>query len=1462
MSKIPALIDSGDTPAILAPRRDAIRTLVSKSLFDQKPVEIELPSDGKTITEMLIELRAQGRISDLVIDEFGRPLRGLDLQVWISDWDITKAQVGVPPQHWHRVRVKPGMSVAITLKPGKGGGGKNPLRILLTIVVVVVAFYVGGWAATATSSWGASASAAVGAAASAAVTAIGGILINSIVPPPSSNLSASRGSFSRDGVSPTWSLSGIQNDADPYGPIPMLYGEKIIVPPRVTEFVTENVGEDVYARATLLAGYGPIRFSDFRFGTTPIENFEGIELEVREGWEDDAPITLYADSPQVDSYNIKVGNDNPVIVESRESDELVIDYAFNGLVYFDDNGNRINQTVQSKIDIRRLDSDEEYVSAAASTAPVEDTSFVTRVFAPAGWRWAVYRTDETVNGPVTVTLYSRSGSYFGSSPLSGYHYQVYVRVYDPDRDDLVSGRYPPASFSLYWASSKIAPGSAETRTITPPVGKQLEIAVLLHTYWVSGGNPQWIPNNFPAYDPSWMMFDAPEFSYPTSAPNVERVSLSVTAATENVVRRSVTIPLPSRGRYAVRTRRLTADSNSTRVKDDMYVTAVKSVLKEAPISQKGLATITFRAKAGDQLQGLLDRFSARAVRLLPVYDPETQVWNWQETKNPAWAALWVLMGNAVAQPCSVQKIDLPMWLAFADYCKRLPPNSDLEDAIDPENEDTPYFRYCSYARDRRAATRRVQDILSTARAQLIMVAGKYSVVWEEPDPVRVSYLGPENCLSLTRKRTFVKLPHGLRVQWRDVAENDQEVVVYRDGYNRTNATLFETLQIEGCDGPDMAWREGRYWFAVAQHRQFVTTATVGWEHLRFGMGSMLGVSHPVIKAGVASGRVKAVTLDGNGDVASVELDQPVPIDDVNDYCLRIWLAKGSNAYSTISMASGEYTVLTLDQPVARLDFDDPDSQPIAGNYFQFGIVGYEMRDMLVRNIRRRDNYHAVVELADAAPQVLTADHLAMPAEDTAPVAGQPLPPDAVLDLAVIEKVTRIGNETRSSLVVSWRPAEGRMSSSFEIYVAEDGRAPVLYAPTMARTAEIPLDRQGVNYQVFVVAVAPSGNKRGLSESSSVTIFVSGKLPAPAAPTNVKLSFASGMATIATDPQSDADKFVLTIATPVTAGASLGGTLAANQQIEFAGSAATVPVPLKGEYVFTLQAANFQGTRSDPVVRKLTQNRAWAPNAVASLAVPTTGGSFTGSIGRTDSGQIRRPSIVGAAWADPESANDVELFNGLWDLTDVPTGDLADLPVLWFVGPQLTDVAEWVSDIVDFGEELRGVWWSDQKAEILDFSEIANWNDVPTSVLAAVDKRLLKADGSATVEVVLELGLESDLSDSVEVAGHWEGLARYGRVRVRIAAQSWVVEAYASDITIHCDAPDEIDAGTGTISGTPPDTVEFNRTFAVTPAVTVTAESGDSAALVTASVSKTGFQVTGSAGSKFVWQASGVKNDEL
>ena len=72
----------------------------------------------------------------------------------------------------------------LCLPQGGGGGGSNPLKVVLSVAVMVAAYYTGGIAAGA---YGAFA----GAAAATAVSVGGSMLINAVIPSPSSSLSSS-----------------------------------------------------------------------------------------------------------------------------------------------------------------------------------------------------------------------------------------------------------------------------------------------------------------------------------------------------------------------------------------------------------------------------------------------------------------------------------------------------------------------------------------------------------------------------------------------------------------------------------------------------------------------------------------------------------------------------------------------------------------------------------------------------------------------------------------------------------------------------------------------------------------------------------------------------------------------------------------------------------------------------------------------------------------------------------------------------------------------------------------------------------------------------------------------------------------------------------------------------------------------------------------------------------------------
>ena len=87
---------------------------------------------------------AGGTVADIIDGLALDPILLAHAHVWLSDGDMALDPVMVPRDHWSMVRPKPGTIITLRVAPGKGGGGgKNPLRTVLTIAVVAAAFVLG-----------------------------------------------------------------------------------------------------------------------------------------------------------------------------------------------------------------------------------------------------------------------------------------------------------------------------------------------------------------------------------------------------------------------------------------------------------------------------------------------------------------------------------------------------------------------------------------------------------------------------------------------------------------------------------------------------------------------------------------------------------------------------------------------------------------------------------------------------------------------------------------------------------------------------------------------------------------------------------------------------------------------------------------------------------------------------------------------------------------------------------------------------------------------------------------------------------------------------------------------------------------------------------------------------------------------------------------------------------------------
>jgi hypothetical protein len=766
----------------------------------------------------------------------------------------------VPRAAWARVRPRPGALVRLVVVPmGGGGGGKNPFRLVLSIAVIAASFFLGPALGAAlglpqASTLGGLLSTPINLASAVGgfiITTVGTLLINALVPPPKPQLSAlSLG----ERTSPQLALTGVSNRANPYGPVLRVYGRHRVFPVLAARTISEAEGDKQYLRALFDFGYGPLDLSDIRIGTVPIEQFAGVELQIRPGRDDDPPQTLYPQTVREDGYSMRLRFGAAQVVETRdEAREALIDLTFLGLVTFStETGARQNRTVEVRYEYRRL------------------------------------------------------------------------------------------------------------------------------------GDPAWTLHAERAY----------------------------TAATDQRVVRGERIPFPAPGRYELRLTRLTADSTSSSVRDDTYLTAVRSVAGDYPIRARGRCLLALRIQATDQLSGQLDQVNAVAQARLPVWTGSA--WVEQPTSNPAWAYLDVLRGRANRRPIAAAQLDLPAFLDWATACDAAPPVGA-----------GPRWSFNAVYDFRTTVFQALSDIAAAGRAAFAMRDGRFSIVRDVPQTVPIQHFSPRNSRGFTGRRVFRRPAHALVCRYIEPARewSQQEVTVYADGYDETTATEIETIERFGCTNRDQAWRDTRYDMAVAQLRPDTYQLTTDIEHLICTRGDLVRVTHDVPAWGVTSGRIVAVATDSAGDVTGLTLDEPVPMQAGRAYAVRIRRADASSVVATLVTQPGEQATVTLATPIPAA------SAPQAGDLVLVGEAGRESVELIVKEIKPGPDLSATLTMIDAAPAVHAAETAPIPPYD--PQATDP--PVVTRPRPRVPLITEIYSDGRAL----WRAGDGTLLARIAVTARPD-----------------------------------------------------------------------------------------------------------------------------------------------------------------------------------------------------------------------------------------------------------------------------------------------------------------------------------------------------------------------------------------------------------------------------------------
>ena len=811
------------------------------------------------------------------LDRLGIRFGAQPVILWLNDRRIAR-------EEWPLTFPKQGDLLVIRARVQ----GDNALRTVLTIVVIMAAYYFGGPAGGGVAMGLTAGEAAVGSA----LILVGGMaLVNAIAPLPQPNLTNANGRL--DDASPTYSLTGGSNRARAFGPLPIVMGQHRMFPDIGARPYTEFQGDAQVLFQVFNFGLSDIVLSDYRIGNTPLADFTGVTLEESGA---DGKLTLF-----------------PANVDTVAGGALT--YAAGYIT-------RVSSTLATALAIE-VSGNLFYIDAGGITPNQADIEMEYRLAGAGGWTPLAFESDAA----------PQSSPVNGVARLPAEDFNSGVRraiTQQPTNITGVtilhaSGDCPTGSTGILSWNPQSSSNDETTMRWTPPGGQPGESITI----------PEFIaaPRRWTVYGPNNSQSIVIEIATRSGTPITPKSDnnigigsiiggkVTLFSASRKPLRRTYFFSVAS-GQYEVRVRRTSADDTDVRAASDLAWSQLRTYQPDTA-DYTGQKRVAVKITASGQLQGVLDQLSAIASARCEAWTGSA--WVLQETSNPAWWWRAFAKGKRIsgrrAFGCDLAdtRIEEGGIKAFGAWCtsKGLTFNGVLDRPMSCEET--------------------LNAIARCGRGSSSRATGKHGVIWDAPDMPIVQVFGMGNIKLDSFRCSWVseKLADEIELAFVNPDLDWQQDTVRALVPGVTDPVNTARVELFGCTDKDMAGHEANLIAAAQRYRRRTVSFESDFEGAVPIRGDVVMVAHDLFAMSQAnawgfSGRLVA------GTTTQLTLDREVPFTVGQSHYAAVRFPDGNLYVRAVDIQVGESSVITLGSALPSAPNSDSNN-PVVDYLWFFGL---------------------------------------------------------------------------------------------------------------------------------------------------------------------------------------------------------------------------------------------------------------------------------------------------------------------------------------------------------------------------------------------------------------------------------------------------------------------------------------------------------------------------------------------